>query len=238
MAVDPFAVAKVKPVGIKKSSSPIIVAKDFINPFTRTTDATREDVVQAMQEYAKGDAYVKEGQAMVAASKDLLVNFGRAEFAQLWCHNGQLPENPKFVENPDGSGVMYTMTFQDRATKMGEQDLLDLGEIIGKSNVSKYTSIHKEFTLNSEILDNMVVVWVGKKAVEKKVMEHISDALTEKFKDNPEVLENLFTMKPICETKKGLIDDALKLVGANSAKLVEFLVKARVVNSFKLGKMG
>lgn len=241
ISVDPFAAATKKPTSsAKKSDVPIYVASDLKDSLGNLI-FSKTDICNAIDNYIEGHNLFEQGKAMKDSSRPVALAFARQSFAENWVMQGYRPKNPKIQTEEDGKGNQLGVIFQDSVSNLDENSYAQLVSCIGKANAEENVTQGNEFTINSELLDEVVEVSDNNGGTKQQtVMAAMIEALQQKFAPSPEILKNLFSAKPIFETKKGLIDRGLKYVtnGKTSkdiARLVDFMQVGKFTTQLKIG---
>lgn len=236
--VNPFTAAKVKPTAALKPDSPIFLPAD-----TTTYDGGHykaADIIDAVNNYAKGNAMEKEADAMQKASRPTILAVARTLFAMDWLKRGTRPSTPKMYSDPQGKGSMLSIIFMDKSIKMDDNRYATLCNLIGADNAQKNTTQRDDFSFNPDLLEDEVEVKKDGKIIKQKVMTAIAEALQDKFAPSPAILANLFHITPKFETNKGLLDKLPQFVAkdgtvASAHRLAQAMVDTSVVTQIKPG---
>lgn len=233
-AINPFAAATKKAPAEKKALSNVLLPADYVGPDGKVI-ATKKQLIDAVNNYAKGSTQKKEGESMMTTTRPTILQFVRKAFAMNWLTSSKRPGSPKLVTQDDGKGTFVSVSFQDRERKLDEHEFSRLAALIGQKEAEKFTVKRHEFLINPDTLDNAdgtpnVVDVKGKdgKTVQMSVMDAMVEALQEKFSPSPDVLGALFHAVDKFHTKKGLLDMGVQLVApdkspASAVRLAQFL---------------
>jgi hypothetical protein len=251
-----FGRAAVKPAGSAAApASPIIVAADVIDPVTGMKLYTRQQVVDAMHQLIEGKILESKAKALISTAEPLIRNVARRAYVKLWADAGNRPKkSPKLVENPNGVGSWITTVVTDAERILDDGTFAKLAEAIGKENAQSVTIRREEFSLNPAKLevevpnvkieatddDGEPLKDAAGKVIMRNatVMDFVDQAITEKFAAYPDLLDGLFTKKPVFKTSKGMIDRLLGFVGmGNHNRLEEAMVAGRVTIQLRPGKV-
>jgi hypothetical protein len=242
---NPFATARTAAPASSKPRTNVYNVADVLAP-TGGVLYSRDAVSSAIENFCKGKEQYDEGKTLMDMNRPPIEAFGIYGFCGEWLAGGKLPENPKLTTDPNGAGYVIGISFVDKEVNLTDDEYTHIANLIGAPAAEANTVKRDVFTLNGDVLDQEVEVAdpnnKGKKVADT-VMNHVAAALTEKFKDNPEILANLFTRKPIHRTAKGLIHKGLQLVCQNGLrdpsarfKLGEFIRGTKTVIQLKPGK--
>ena len=229
---NPFNAAKRATTTATQSKGSIYVADTVLDSQGRELFA-KPQVVAAMDTFVQGHQQAASAKTMMETSRPIIEAFATDRFTREWVTTRKLPENPK-VTTQQGGGTAIGIAFVDKSIKLSDDEKTRLAALVGANNIDGCVETKEVFTLDPDVLDQEVTIQVkdAKGKVTPKtdtVMNHMAAALQETFKDHPDLLASLFTVKPVQQTAKGLIDRGLELaVGTNSgvqaaARLVEFI---------------
>lgn len=237
--VNPFAAAKKAVPAAAKPKTSVIVADAVLDP-TGGQLYSQDDVVQAINNYCDGDSLVNQGDAMMKTSRPVVLAFGKQVFCREWAVTGKTPENPKITTDPRGTGRLIGISFNDREVNLKDEEFADMVALMGTDVAEASVTRRNEFKLKPDVLETEVEIKDAKgKLVKKQVMEHIADALQAKFADHPEILGNLFEMKEVFKTSKGLIHKGYQIcqsMPAPAIGLQKYLDAIKTVIQLKPGK--
>lgn len=223
----------------KKSTAPIFVAADVVDPDGKTI-FTKEQVKEAITGFAQGKELEKQGQALMETHRPALSEFGRRNFCRVWASTGSPPSSsPKLTTNEAGTGTMITMSFVDRQMNLTDDQYAHLSNVIGPKNAEEAVERYTQYTIDAKLAAREETI-NGEKAT---IQDHIEKALMAYFpEDKHDLLGEMLKPKDVFQTKKGIIQRGLDFVGRGSPtaalKLAEFLVSARVIQMFKPGAVG
>lgn len=222
--VDPFAVAVNKTSSKKTSDKLVFVAEDVMQS-DGSKLYSRQEVVDYINLYIEGKRKEEEAKSAMTTARSPLVGFATFKFAEEWYDKGTRPKNPVITESGLDNDYI-TVQFKDSESKLDEGSYGNLLSVVG-SRLDNYINKYNEFTLNNDVLDELVG--------NRSVMDLVKEALQEKFAKDPEVLSRLFSVKEVFKTKKGLVDELLNFVKDNKKNreqvindLVEVISLARV----------
>lgn len=260
MAKSAFGRAVKKPAGSAAApASPIIVASDEIDPVTGVTIYTKEQIIEAMHQLIEGKSLESKAKALISTAEPVVRDVARRAYVRLWTADGNRPKkNPKLVENPNGVGSWITTVVTDAERILDDGTFAKLADVIGKDNAHSVTIRRDEFALNPTKME-MEVPGLQVEATDDDgeplkdvagrvimrnatVMDLVDQAITEKFDKYPDILDGLFTKKPVFKTKKGMIDRLLGFIGMGGnnnrvEKLNEAMVAGRVTIQLRPGKV-
>jgi len=211
---NPFAVAKVKAPAASKPKTEVQMAGAVIDASGREI-YSQKAVISAMENYALGRAKVDEGDALMETTRPIVTAAGLQVFAELFVELERKPDNPKLTTDPNGNGVLMGVAFVDKQINLNEDEYANLANIVGAAAAEKMVENRNIFTLKPDTLDTEVEIIdkASGKVSKDTVMNHMAQALGELFKDHPAIIDNLFELKPVFRTQKGVLHEALKHVG-------------------------
>lgn len=208
--INPFMAAKAKPAAASKPKVEVQLAGDVIEADGKVK-YTREQVVAALENYCLGHDQADEAEALMNTAKPIVTAMGLQVYAQQWIALQRKPDSPKVTTDPNATRLL-TYTFQDRQINLNEGEYAILCNLLGADVAEANVENRNEFKLKPETLDTSIHIKDSKgKTHEKTVMEFVAEALQEKFVDHPDILANLFEMKPIFRTQKSVLHKALQL---------------------------
>jgi hypothetical protein len=219
----------------KKPAANIIPAADLVNPEGGAVIFSRDQVVEAMEGTAEGKRLEDQGKALQVMHRPTLVQFVQRNMVKQWVSSGRQPENPKLSTNSDGTGTIIGAALVDKAMKMDDNQYQELVSVIGEKQAEANVVHRDEISFNNEKVNQEVEV--GGKT--RTVLEIVDEAITEAFKKikREDLLQGLFEVKEVFETKKGLLPNALTLVGGPvpgaQVKMYDLLQAARVITNLK-----
>ena len=132
---------------------------------------------------------------------------------------------------------MINFIVQDRQVILSDDEKARLTSIVGAAKIDSCIMARDEFTLNSAVLEQTVTIHVadakGKKTEKTNtVMNLLAEVIQERFAELPELVSQLFTVKPVQKTAKGLIDRALEFAG-DQYSLQTFMDAIKTVRQLK-----
>lgn len=234
-----FKKAPAAKAGKKTSDSPIIVAADLPDPDTGAVKYSKEQVIDAVRGFAEGKELEKQGQTLMETHKPLLSEFARTGFSKLWAAAGTRPRSPKITTNADGTGTQITMSFIDKSSLMNDEQYADLVNLVGVANAEDAVERFTQYSIDAKLASQEVEIG----GVKATFQEHMETALVSYFPEQyHDTIGAMLKPKEVFQTKKGLLDRGLDMVGRGSAgawlKLAQFLVTARVITAYKPGAVG
>lgn len=206
-APNPFAAAK-RAVPASQAPKGSIYIADAVLDQNQRELFPRAQVIQAHEAFMEGHRMATEAENMMSANRPILLAFGRARWCNEYIGLGKPPENPKIVRDATGAGGAINFIIQDRQINMNDDEKARLANIVGADRVDECVVNEEVFTLNAETLERTVKV----NGTEDTVMNHLAAAIQDKFADHPQLVAELFTVKPVQRTAKGLIDRGVELV--------------------------
>lgn len=236
--INPFAAAKPKSApGKKAKEQNIIIPLDY-----KTFDGgqyTASDVTEAVNNYSEGHTMEEQGKSMKSLARPTLLSIGRTEFAKLWIKLGSRPSSPKIHAEENAQGKFATIVFMDSVNNLDDNSFSSLANLIGPKAAEENTVQKEVFSLDSDVLEKDADVVVDGKKQKMNVKDALIKALQTAFAPSPEILQTLFSLTPIFQTKKGLIDKGLELLRDNGKvdpdKLAEFLLIGKFTTQVKPG---
>jgi hypothetical protein len=223
--VNPFGAARKTTPAASAAKGATYLAQAVLNPAGQelfTIDQTKG----ALETFLRGARMAAEAKNLQDTSRPIIDALSLSLFTRDWHATRKLPENPRVSSEPGGATVTYIV--QDRAINVSDDEKGRIAALIGEGRIDTAITSTEVFTLDPSVLDQTVTVKNKDskgKVTEKTdtVMNHMAEALQEKFKDHPDLLAALFTVKPVQQTAKGLIARGLELAGDSPARLMEFL---------------
>lgn len=215
------------------SASPIISASDLMSADGEMLFSS-DDISAAIEGFSEAHVLEERAKSMKSTHRPVVELFSKIQFAKLWDKSGTVPANPKITSNKDGTGSFITSIFLDKEAKLDSESFARLANTIGEKNAEENVVHIHEYVFNSDLANQTLKI--GK--TEKTIMEHVDDALNAKFKDHPEVMDELFEPREIHKTKKGLKMKLLQFLSpgpARAYRLVDALDAARVAMQLKPG---
>jgi hypothetical protein len=231
-----FGKAAPKSGAKKTSDSPILVAEDVLDPATQAVILTRDQVVDAINGYAEGKSLEKKGQSLMNMHKESLGVFARLGFAKCWCSTGAKPRSPKLVTKADGTGTQITMSFINKPSMLNDDQYKQMVNLLGAANAEECVERFTQYTIDARLASQKIDIG----GTNQTVQDHIESALLAYFpEDKHELLGQMLKPKEVFQTRKGVLDRLLDLVGRGHPKaaerLADALVKCRVITSYKAG---
>ncbi len=210
--LNPFAAAQVKPTAVSKPKAEVVLAEAVIDA-SGAELYSQATVIEAMNNFAVGKAKADEGEALMETTRPIVTALGLQVYAEQFVELERKPENPKITTDANGTGVLIGVSFVDRQINLNEAEYANLCNLVGAGEAEKMVENRNTFILKPDTLDLEVEVKVNGKAIKDTVMNHMARVLGETFAENPAIIANLFELKPVFRTQKGVIHNALKLVG-------------------------
>lgn len=233
-----------------KPKANIIVASDVLDPETQNVVFTANQVVEAIDGYAEGHKLEEQGKALKEMHRPTLVQTAQRGFSKQWVAEGTQPENPKITTNAQGTGTFVGAAFVDREMKLDENQFNEIVAVIGEEKAEANIVRRDEISFNPEKLNTVLVpAKLDPKTQEEiepaqTVLDLVDEAISAALQKagREDVLEGLFVVKEVFQTKKGLLPKALGLVGGPGpgaqVKLYDLLNAARVITTLKPGGAG
>jgi hypothetical protein len=236
--VDPFASARRSNTVQSEGKAPIFIAAPVLNP-DGSEIYSQTDVSGAINSYCQGHDLTTQGKSMMEVNQPIIATFAMHRWAEEYVNINGMPENPKIAAQQSG-GSSLTYSFVNRSINVTAKDIERLEVLVGKQNIPSCIVVDDVFTLNSNVLQTEVTIKGDDgKPVKDTVQRHITAALQAKFKDHPELLASLFTVKPVQQTAKDLIKRGIELVTRGDRnrtaihKLVQFLQVGKFCQQIK-----
>ncbi len=239
--INPFAVATSKAPAAAKPKNEVIVAGAVLD----TAGAElypASAVIEAMDNFAVGKGKYDEGDAMMKTNRPIIDAFGLQTFAERFLDQDRVPDSSKLTTKRDGSGTTMTYIVINKQMNLNPAEFAEFSSLVGAAAAHANVEDRNVFTLKSDTLETEVECKdVKGKPVKKSVQDHLIDALQLKFADSPEILANLFEVKPIFKTTPDLLHKGLGLVASNRDKnavhrLQAFTRVIKAITQVKLGK--
>lgn len=238
--VNPFAAAKRVTAGATTSKAPIYVAQAVVNAKGQEL-FSRSQVEESIDNYCRGKDIMEQGSGMMKANETVIDVFAQSFWAMDYALSGRQPETPK-LSSRSVNGSSMTYTFVDRPINIKDEEIERLKGLVGENQIGSCYTNKEIFSLNPAVLDRIITVKDEKgKPVADTVQNHIAAALQSKFKDDPDLIAELFTVKPTQATAKGLVDRCWELVGngernrAAADRIVELVGAAKICTQMKPG---
>jgi hypothetical protein len=229
-APNPFGAARRITPAASASKSAVLLATAVVNAQGQEVFSVQQ-TKDALTNFVQGAREAAAAKNLMEGSRPIIESLGTYLFARDWHGTRKRPDNPKISADPGAATVNFIV--QDRMINVSDDEAARIQTFMGDHFEGAVVS-KEVFTLDSDVLDQELTVKVKDskgKQVEKKdtVMNHVANALQGYFADHPDLLASLFTVKPVQQTAKGLIDRGLEV--ANSPhRLVEFMdtIKAAI----------
>ena len=228
------------PAGTKKktSDSPIVVAADLVNE-NGAVQYTKEQIVESIKGFAEGKELEKTGQALMETHKPILGEFARRHFGELWTKAGTRPRSPKITTNSNGTGTQITMSFIDKPSMMTDDQYTQLSNLVGPKNAESAVERFTQYSIDANLARKEISIG----GVTDSFQGHIERALVAYFPaEHHDTIGEMLKPKEVFQTKKGLLDRALDMVGRGSPdcaiRIAKFLVTARIITAYKPGAVG
>jgi hypothetical protein len=224
-APNPFGAARKQTPAATAAKGTTYLATAVVNPQGQeifSIDQTRS----ALDTFLRGARLASEAKNLQDTSRPVIDAMSLMLFTREWHSTRKLPKNPRVSATAGGSTVTYIV--QDRAINVTDDEKARIAAVVGAGRMDGAVVNKEVFTLDPDVLEQTVTVKnkdAKGKVTEKTdtVMNHMAEALQQKFVDHPDLLAALFTVKPVQQTAKGLITRGLELAGDSPARLQEFL---------------
>jgi hypothetical protein len=191
---------------------------------TVTDKATADQLDEAVGKVVSLQAEAKAIDTQQKVYKRLLQGFANEQFVTHIARTGVEPASPLKVSNSKGETVTFVVQDRGAATKVTDEMLAGLTQLLGEDGAEKVIWTGGEFKFNTEVMSQQDAS--GEGTVMDAVAEIVSAGLSkavEKGRLTQDQVDALLEYKEERRLKPGMVERAAEICGRDKARIESFL---------------